>query len=196
MAEHVGLFIPLPRYLARQYPSQGREGEDESPPHLTFCYIGDFDDDKKDELVATAKRIAQAIPPLELELKPLATFQNPEGQTILHNPVAGRNLHEAHYATRKALERRGFEPDDKFPRYKPHVTIEYVDQGDEPKLGKLNPTGRWRADAVELWGLGDPIPIPLGPQRTDVHASMKQMTISALLAAGRVKLANAIAYQV
>lgn len=190
MAKHVGLFIPLPRYLARQYPIDGRKGEDKSPPHLTFCYLGDFDDAKKDELVATLNRMMPAVPPLELKLDNVTTFQNDDDQTIVHNPVSGQNLHAAHYAVKNALARRGFQPDDKFSEYKPHVTIEYVDPGNEPRYGKLQPTGRWRADAVELWGLGDPVRLPLGRQK----ASAKRSTIACLLRVDRPDLANQVAY--
>jgi 2'-5' RNA ligase len=191
MAEHVGLFFPLPKRLARQYPPDGRAGEDPSPPHLTFVYIGDFDESGADELIATAKRIGSVIPPLDLKLENASSFQNDEGQTIINSPVSGQHLHPAHYGFKTALKRRGFEVADKWPVYKPHVTIEYVDSGEQPRYGMLNPRGQWRADAVELWGLGDPIKIPLGP-RHQVHA--KRDIIRTLLEHNHQALANAVAY--
>ena len=36
--DEVGLFFPLPKGLAVQFPSLGEE--DKSPPHTTFLYVG------------------------------------------------------------------------------------------------------------------------------------------------------------
>lgn len=184
MADHVGLFLPLPGELARQYPPEGKAGEDKTEPHITLCYIGTVEDDRLDELEAVLRRIVQAIPPLELELLPPRTFQNDEGQTILHSGVGGPLLERSHYAVRRALERRGFnvEAHDDF---KPHVTIEYVDPGEKPKLGHIRPTGSWRADTVGFWAEDDHKTLPLGPQPVTA-------VVACLMQAGRPDLAAAL----
>lgn len=150
MAQSVGLFLPLPERLARQYPPGGREGEDSSPPHVTFVYIGTVEDDRVDELEQVLRRVLQAVPPLELKLLPPRTFKNDSDQTILHSQVHCPGLREAHDAVKAALERRGFTV-EAYPDFKPHVTIEYIDPGEKPKFQYIAPTGRWRTDSVGFW---------------------------------------------
>jgi 2'-5' RNA ligase len=161
MAESVGLFLPLPERLARQYPPEGREGEDSSPVHVTFVYIGDVEDERLDELEGVLRRVLQAVPPLDLKLLPPRTFESDSGQTILHSPVHCPGLKEAHDAIKQALERRGFTV-EAYPDFKPHVTIEYVDRGERPKLRYIEPTGRWRADTVGFWAGDNRKDLPLG----------------------------------
>lgn len=164
MPEHVGLFLPLPERLARQYPADGKDGEDTSPPHVTLCYIGDVEAEKVPELEAVLRRICQAIPPLELELLPPRTFQNDEGQTILHSRVGCPILELVHRSIRSALERRGFNV-QAHDQFKPHVTIEYIDPGERSKLSHLAPKGRWRADTVGFWVEDDRKNLPLGHRK-------------------------------
>lgn len=168
MPEHVGLFIPLPERLARQYPPEGKEGEDSSPPHLTLVYIGDVPDDRIDELRSVLARIVQAIPPLELKLLPPTTFENKDGQTIVHSPVSGPLLKKAHDAIDTALKRRGFDVQG-YDEFKPHVTIEYVDEGEQPRFDYVRPTGQWIADSVGFWVGDDRRSLPFGRRR--IHAA-------------------------
>lgn len=174
MAEHVGLFLPLPERLARQYPPEGKAGEDTSPPHLTLVYIGDVDDGKVEELREVLSRIVQAVPPMDLRLLPPTTFQNEEGQTILHSPVAGPQLEQAHNALKGALQRRGFDVKH-YDEFKPHVTIEYIDPGERSKFRYLAPQGRWRADSVGFWVGEDRQMLPLGPRRVVMAATDKEL---------------------
>lgn len=168
MPEHVGLFIPLPERLARQYPPEGKEGEDSSPPHLTLVYIGDVPDDRIDELRSVLARIVQAIPPLELKLLPPTTFENKDGQTIVHSPVSGPLLKKAHDAIDTALKRRGFDVQG-YDEFKPHVTIEYVDEGEQPRFDYVRPTGQWIAESVGFWVEDDHRSLPFGRRR--IHAA-------------------------
>jgi 2'-5' RNA ligase len=174
MAEHVGLFLPLPERLARQYPPEGKEGEDTSPPHLTLVYIGDVDDGKVEELREVLSRIVQAVPPMDLRLLPPTTFQNEEGQTILHSPVAGPQLEQAHNAIKGALQRRGFDVKH-YDEFKPHVTIEYIDPGERSKFRYLSPKGRWRADSIGFWVGEDRQMLPLGLRRAVMAAADKEV---------------------
>ena len=52
----VGLFIPLPKNLAKKFPSLGHE--DTSPSHVTFLYIGDVKGEKEQKhLIQTLKNV-------------------------------------------------------------------------------------------------------------------------------------------
>jgi len=165
MPEHVGLFLPLPERLARQYPADGKEGEDTSPPHVTLCYIGDVEEEKVAELETVLRRICTAIPPLELTLMPPRTFQNESGQTILHSGVDCPGLELVHDSIRTALERRGFNV-EAYDQFRPHVTIEYIDPGERSRFDHLAPKGRWRADTVGFWVEDDHKDLPLGYRKT------------------------------
>ena len=197
MPEHVGLFIPLPERLARQYPPDGKEGEDSSPPHLTLVYIGDVPDDKVAELRDVLKRIVQAIPPLELKLLPPTTFKNDDGQTIVHSPVSGPLLERAHNAIDTALKRRGFDVQG-YDEFKPHVTIEYVDPGEQPKFNYVAPKGQWMADSVGFWVGDDRRSLPFNrtkavqATRTTAGTAMQMMAGGLVLGDRIVKSAHGV----
>lgn len=187
MPEHVGLFLPLPARLARQYPAEGKEGEDQSPPHVTLLYIGDVEDERVRELEAVLRRAVQAVPPLELKLLPPRTFQNDSGQTILHSGVDCPVLETVHNALRSALERRGFDV-QAYDEFKPHVTIEYIDHGERARFADIAPRGRWRTDSVGFWVEDDRKELPLGPQ------SNRNAVVAELLQARRRDLAELLRY--
>lgn len=157
--EHVGLFIPLPADLAEQYPIEGREGEDDSDPHMTLLYIGDVSEDKFDELISVIKESLQGISSFELSLLPPESFKNKEDQEIIHSPLEiisdDIDLTELHNILRRNIEDANFEV-KAHKEFKPHITIEYVNPNEESKFKDIQPTGSWLVDEIEIWGLGDP----------------------------------------
>lgn len=158
--ESVGLFLPLPNDLADQYPMDGKAEEDPSPPHLTLMFVGDVDLDREEELRAVCAKLCASAPSLTLSLKEPTTFNNDDGQTIIHSPVDGSRLHDVNAYLKAGVKAAGFEISDKYPDYKPHVTIEYVDEGATAAYADLMPEGTWEASSAQLWGLGQNYELP------------------------------------
>lgn len=159
---HVGIFVPLPEEIAQQFPAEGKEGEDSSPPHVTVLYVGDLkDSEKQEEFVDVVKKTASALAPFEVDLGNVEEFSN-EGQRVTHSPVRGKDLHKLHNVFKGVLKLMGIPFSDKHPEYKPHVTIEYVNEGDDEKFSHLIPQGNWIIDHLWVWGTEKPHMVRLG----------------------------------
>jgi len=160
--KHVGLFIPLPSNVAKQFPEDGREGEDSSPEHITLVYIGEFHNELEDKLKNIVQIFASKTKPFSVKLVKPKKFVNDEGQTVLYSPVKSSKLNKLHYALKQVLRTNQIPLNNKYPEYKPHVTIEYVSPEEKPKYRDLCPKGEWTVDAVWIWGASEPYMIHLG----------------------------------
>ena len=158
----VGLFFPLPEDLAKEFPSLG--DEDDSPPHVTFLYVGDgpatediprFLDVVRSEVQNWPWRMTATLMGLEY-------FHNPE-HTVAYDRVSFYNdMVPLRVSMLHALESNGFVVEDSHPLdYNPHTTLAYLTPGDT-YTGDV-PRGSWTFNTVEVWGLGDePVEIPVG----------------------------------
>ena len=175
----VGLFFPLPGGLAKKFPSLGEE--DDSPPHVTFLYVGDgpepgdiprFLDVVRAEVQNWPWRITGTLMGLEY-------FHNPE-HTVAYDRVSFFNdMTPLRVSMLQALETNGFTVEDSHPLdYHPHATLAYLSPGDT-YAGDV-PQGSWTFNTVEVWGLGDdPVEIPMG--------NMAQRVAMAVRVAARYK---------
>jgi len=146
--ESVGLFIALPQEFAEQYPEKS---EDTSPPHITVLYLGDTPPQFEDSIIEVAKEVCENFKKFKIKIKKPKTFENHKNQTIYHSPIFSPKLHIFNKTLKRAFQLRQIPIDSKFPDYKPHITIEYVDQGEERKFEDVRPEGEFVVDGVWLW---------------------------------------------
>jgi 2'-5' RNA ligase len=158
----VGVFIVLPDDIAEQYPEDGKEGEDSSPPHITAFYIGMLPSHFNEKALKTIYDVAKATKPFHVKLSKPKKFQNDYGQTIWHSPVVSKRLKDFNAALKHAFMQDHVPFDNKWPEFKPHVTIEYVDEGEKARYRKVKPAGKWKVDTLWVWGMNEPHLIPLG----------------------------------
>ncbi len=161
--KHVGIFAPLPDEVASQFPTEGREGEDSSPSHVTVLYVGDLEDaGKQKELIDVVQKTASALGPFEVSLGRVEEFLNDKKQRVTHSPVEGQDLHKLHNVLKGVFELMGIPFSDKYPEYKPHVTIEYINEGKEERFEAVRPQGSWIVDHFWVWGADKPHMVKLG----------------------------------
>lgn len=147
-----GIFLPLPKHLAKQFPSLAPN--DSSPSHVTFLYLGEVKGAKKQaKLVRVLREALQKVhwKNVSARLEGLDTFEHPD-QDVHHVKVDFN--HDLAGLQRKLvaeLKENGFECDLKFPKYSPHVTLAYV-PSDTPYEGPV-PQGEWEVTEMEVWGL-------------------------------------------
>lgn len=160
----VGLFIPLPKNLAKKFPSLGEE--DDSPSHATFLYIGDFKNKKKQEiLVEKMKDICRRYwPNIKATLSSLDYFDHPDkDRRVPHVSVEfDKDMSGFRHKVKQELLEAGIEVRDSFPEYKPHVTLAYMPGMDSEWKGRI-PKGSWEFDTIEIWGLPQVHKLKLGP---------------------------------
>lgn len=162
--ESVGLFIPLPKDLAVKFPSLGEN--DTSPSHVTFLYIGDFKGKaQQDKLVEVLKDCCHRWWPLcEARLGKLEYFDHPDkNRRVPHVSVEfDKDLAGFKHRVKQELTDAGITVGDKFPEYKPHVTLAYLPGMNGEWDGPV-PQGSWKFDEMEVWGLPEVHKVKLGP---------------------------------
>lgn len=161
-AGEVGLFILLPSSEADKFPDAGREGHDESPPHITVVYIGHIMKELEGKLYKVVQSVCQRTNPFPVTYGKVDKFENAKGQKIYHTPVKSSKLLKFNEELKKELLKNQLPVDNKFPNYKPHITIEYVEPGQQPKFIEQNFNGGFTVDSVWIWGASNPQMIYLG----------------------------------
>lgn len=164
--QSVGLFIPLPPALAKKFPSLGTE--DPSPSHVTFLLLGKYEDPKEQKkLVASLQKILGELgKKTKAALADLDYFDHEDGTRVPHVRVKfDQDLAKIRSEVKRRLLKEGLKVEDSYPRYKPHVTLAYLD-GKKSTWDKGIPTGSWDFDSIEVWGLPKVHSIKLGPSKT------------------------------
>lgn len=167
--ESVGLFIPLPPYIADQFPG-GVDGNG-GVPHVTFLYIGGVNPEEYGDLVSTLRSVIPKCVrgPVRGRLGELDFFEHPsEERRVAHLAVQfSQDLALAKDKVKDALQAAGFYIKDSYPVWRPHTTLEYMpglDRDDRYKGGM--PSGEWEFDSIELWDLPELHTFPLGRSET------------------------------
>jgi len=183
-----GVFIPLPRNLAKHFPD--KSDEDDSIPHVTVLYIGEVTADEQTRVVEAVRECVTDWPPFTMNVRAYAEFKNEKAQTIAHmEPTADirvkgptgvyyRTIGELHADLFAAVESCGVlvghtyghtkvKPSfsDRARTFKLHTTLAYVNKG-EPAYSGPKPTGSFMVTEVEVWGW-EKYRIPLGKTTAD-----------------------------
>jgi len=158
----VGLFIPLPGDLASQFPDLG--SNDQSVPHSTFLFVGSVPQGREERLLEVVRGVlAELSGPVRAQLaSDIEYFVHPAKQRrVAVLPVRfSHDLAAIRWKLRDALVDDGFDVDDSFPLiYRPHVTLEYLNDLDETYVGTV-PSGGWSLNGIEVWGLPRVVEVP------------------------------------
>jgi 2'-5' RNA ligase len=158
----VGLFLPLPKALAKEFPSLG--DHDTSPTHATLLYFGDAPEDV-DRFLAVIRSHLRLWPgEITATLRGLRHFDSPH-QTVAYNSVRfDADVAGLRSSLISHLSDNGFPSTDMSPvHYFPHVTLAYLPPNSVGVYDGPVPEGSWTFSDVEVWGLGDdPVVLPLG----------------------------------
>ena len=163
-----GLFLPLPRELAQKFPGLG--DEDGSPSHVTVLILDALkskEDQKK--LVQVLEETCGKAPKFKATLGPLSYFDHKDkDRRVAHLPVRfDGDFAKFRRRLKTALQKAGLSFDDKWPKYRPHVTLAYLDGLDTAWDGPV-PQGSWQVDALEVWGLPKIRSVGMGSSTTRV----------------------------
>lgn len=158
--ESVGVFVTVPRHLADQFPV--KPGNDMSPAHITVLFCGDLPEMFEEKLVEIVRQICEQAKPFTVSLKDPDEFVNHKGETIIHSPIKSKKLHAFRDMIKGALLLNQIPVDNKHPEYKPHVTIRYLNPGEENTYNDPPPEGEWLVDHCWVWGGREPVLIYLG----------------------------------
>jgi len=149
--ETVGIFIPLPKRIAQEFP---QKGEDSSDPHITMLFVGECNPDEYATVVEACRRMVaeQSLWLTTLEVSDYGEFETPDGKTIAHMiPRShGLDLARIHELLYRYVTAAGINCEHhRDGAFKPHITLEYRDG---PGYKGPRPKGTWRCGGLEVWG--------------------------------------------
>lgn len=160
----LGIKIPheIARLLAQvDYGSKGKP-EPTDQFHVTLFYFGEnVPIEQLTKAILTTYKTTSKTRPFTAQTSHVSTFPpHPEEGTV---PVICRvdstELHDLRAKLVKAYEDAGVTYDKKFPVYKPHLTLAYIEPGEEAQkaqdLDLTIPTIEWGVGEIVLWGGDD-----------------------------------------
>lgn len=152
--ESVGCFIVLPTEIAKQYPQVGKQGEDDSPSHITTFFIGDVLPNFEEPIIETLRLVIESFRKFKVKIKKPKTFENDKGQYIYHSPIASPKLFTLNATLQKAFQYKQLPYSKKWPEFKPHCTIAYCNSKEElENYRDIQPVGDFEVDQIWLWRL-------------------------------------------
>lgn len=153
--EHVGLFIPLPKGLAKQFPAEGRLiANDSTPAHVTFFYVGKMDPTRADEFLQITREVLAKTGPIQATLGDIGYFDNDDYRVAYSKVTFGKNVNRIRRTLRDRLQAAGIKFSERSPdNYKAHSTLAYLPAGSGDNWDGAQPTGSWKIDTIEVWGL-------------------------------------------
>lgn len=145
---HVGLFAKLPAHLGEKFK---RKSEDPSPAHVTTLYLGDQSQADEDSVVAAAYEVAKKTVPFNIKMNGLSYFEHEdENETIALVKIESEGLRRLRTRLVKAMKAHGVKWEDSYNGFKPHVTLDYLEYGEE--WNGTVPSGSWTCKEIEVWG--------------------------------------------
>jgi 2'-5' RNA ligase len=132
--QHSGCFIGLnvPVKSARAVAVEGGESPDDM--HITMFYQKGLSHEDAAEVERIWTDIWDLAKPIRVKLHKTDIFdatKHSDDKDVLICPVDSQDLHDLHDDLLIELEAAGIELDQTFPEYKPHVTLKYLDDGEE-----------------------------------------------------------------
>ena len=154
--EKVGLFIAVPDHIAAQFKNDAKSKEDTSPAHITLLYIGNLPAMFEEKLSEVVEAVCGDFKSFDVKLGKVRKFTNAEGQKVFHSPIKSNKLQKLHEKLKIEFQFAQLPFSLKYPKFKPHITIEYVDPGHTRRFPEICPEGCWTVDSVWVWGTKQP----------------------------------------
>lgn len=121
--------------------------------HTTVLYLGkDVPVEQIASAVTAIYEVTSNTKPFTVETSLVTSFPaNPEDGIPVIARIESDPLHVLQSSLKDALKRHDVAFSDKYPEYKPHVTLAYLKDGEAPS-DKSIPTVTWGVGEMILWG--------------------------------------------
>jgi len=145
------LMISLPSEVANLFDVEIQGGEKEINKHVTILYLGDhFDKALVGDVVTATYEVLANTPPIVMSCHQISEFSPKGDSKPVICPVESAGLHTLRSELVRALHENGIEHDNKYPEFKPHVTLGFY--GPKTKYPqKLKSPVTWTVGEVSLW---------------------------------------------
>jgi 2'-5' RNA ligase len=121
--------------------------------HTTVLYLGkDVPVEQIASSVTAIYEVTSKTKPFTVETSIVTSFPpNPDDGVPIIARIESEPLHQLQAALKAALKKHGVAFSDKYPEYKPHVTLAYLQDGEAPADIQIPPV-TWGVGEVVLWG--------------------------------------------
>lgn len=144
--------IKTPSETAKLLASYSVPGKPEpvEQSHITLIYLGkDVPIKVLAKALEATYEVTSQTQPFKVQTSMVSCFPKGEDGVPVICPVESEALHTFRARIKAAYEAYGVPFSNKYPEYKPHVTLSYAD---EAISAQPIPTVEWVADQVILWG--------------------------------------------
>jgi 2'-5' RNA ligase len=145
--------LKLPHETARLLHGLEVEGEPVGTDtmHVTVLYLGKGVTTRQiTKAITAAEKIISNTPPFLLKTNKVTCFPKGEDGVPIIAKINSPELIEFHSSLKLAFDKAGVDYSNRFPDYKPHVTLAYNDKVIEDI--RFEDTLQWAAHEVTLWG--------------------------------------------
>lgn len=183
------LMFSIPEETARILKEISVPGTpDASASHITVVYLGDdVPIERIGELLPVLYEVTSKTLPFSVSTDRISTFPPGKDGVPVIARVQSPELHAFRAALCEAMDAAGLEYDNKFPVYKPHVTVAYA-KDRELRFELEFPEVSWAAHELLLWGSNRgsgrlvvkfPLSLPIGKIASDsaLQRSMVQLAL-------------------
>ena len=120
--------------------------------HITMFYLGDeVSIEVLTKAIEVTFKITTETKPFTVRTSQLTSFPKGDDGTPIICRIESDALHDLRDKIREAYEAAEVEFSNKYPDYKPHVTLAYDTEGEEFAEQRI-PTVEWGAHELVLWG--------------------------------------------
>ena len=141
--------VPVPREVSRLFTTLEIDGNRTPSDHITILNLGDAL--LMETIVKTIPfiyNITSNMDPFLVTAKRITTFPSGENGYPIIAPVEAPQLHELHNKLKRVFKRNNINYSDKYPKYKPHVTLGYHNK----KINKIKlPKTQWQVNEIALY---------------------------------------------
>jgi len=142
--------VPVPYEVGRLFRSIEVDGQRDQSDHITMLYLGD--DVKIDtiaKMVPLIFDITSKQDPFLASCKKITTFPKGDNGYPIISLVDAPQLHDIQKKLKRVLDRKGIKYSDKYPEYKPHVTLGYH----KKKTKNIAfPKTQWQINEIAIYG--------------------------------------------
>lgn len=124
------IYCPVPKHISEDLfktPCPGKK-ESAEDAHITLVYFdGDLNDAEERHINTVLQSFYKVWYPGPVSTNKLTHFDTGPGEYPIVFEISGSYIHKLRNAICYCLDRCGISYSDKFPDYKPHVTLAYSD---------------------------------------------------------------------
>lgn len=115
------------RMLEKLAGSVNGDSQTASEMHVTLIYLGDdVSIETLSKVMLACNSVTSRTTPFSLSVDKIDSFEPGKNGTPVILPIVSNELHALHEAISEALDAAGIEYSKKWPEFKPHVTLSYV----------------------------------------------------------------------